>query len=60
MNTPFEIGKTYSAILLSTFNNHFIKVRATLDNSSEGYLFECLMQSLGYFGSLLTPRQSEH
>lgn len=54
----FEIDDTYSAVMLSALNNQFFKVRATLSSPVEKYNFDCLMQSLSFITSLLTPRQS--
>jgi hypothetical protein len=57
---PMKIEEGYSALMLATFNNYFIKVRATLDDPSEVYRFECLMQSFNSIYSLLLPKPTDH
>jgi len=42
----FNIGTAYSAIALSTIKDHFFKIRITVDETTNGYVYECMMESL--------------
>jgi hypothetical protein len=53
----FDIGTAYSMVTLSAVGNHFFKVRATIDPSSEKYTFDCLWVSVNTILSMTKPRE---
>ncbi len=52
----FDIDSAYSLITLSAVGNHFFKVRATLDPSTEKYTFDCLWESVNIILSMMKPK----
>lgn len=49
----FSIDSAYSCLMLMTARNHFIKVRATQSGTDDGYVFDCLMESLNVIASMI-------
>ena len=42
----FDIDGRYTALLLSTVNENFLKFRGTIEGSQDRYVFDCLMDSM--------------